>query len=71
MTGGIHYTPNDKKLLFCKTLEGCYSVSNGHAVFKLVFKLVLFCKTLEGCYSVSIGHADFLSWHLFHIGKRH
>ena len=41
------------------TLEGCYSVSNGRAAFKLVFKLVLFSKTLEGCYSVSNVHTAF------------
>ena len=27
-------------ILFCKTLEGCYSVSNGHAAFKLGSPLV-------------------------------
>ena len=32
-------------------------MSNGHAAFKLVLKLVLFCKTLEGCYSMSNSHA--------------
>ena len=32
---------------------------NGHAAFKLVFKLVLFSKTLEGCYSMPNGHAVF------------
>ena len=46
-------------LLFCITLEGCYSVSNGHAAFKPVIKLVLFSKTLVGCQSVSNGHAAF------------
>ena len=34
------------KLVLCsKTLEGCYSLSTGHAVLKLV----LFSKTLQGC----------------------
>ena len=34
-------------------------MTNGHAAFKLVFKLVLFRQTLEGCYSVTNGHAAF------------
>ena len=51
------YIPIIQVSYLVKTLKGCYSVSNGHAAFKLVFKLVLFSKTLEGCYSVSDGHA--------------
>ena len=45
-----------KLVLFSKTLEGCYSASNGPAVFKLG-QLTSFSSYI------------FLPWFLFHIGK--
>ena len=47
---GIHCTQPYRHLLVCKTLEGCYSVSNGHAAFRLgQFASVseLFCTIYE------------------------